>query len=481
MTKSSFLVLAALVAVAPDAAVAQGRVASVASAMPRRYIEPTCELSAGHFLVRSGVTYLAVGSGGNQNIDGTTDPEKVQSALDNGIRVITQAIREQNQGENAAAWYYLGRLYLQGGDIVGADSAFTKAEQLAPPCAEDIRSWRGRAWVPLATPAAEYANQGKADSAMILFRLAGTIGRGMPQAAYNVGILFANANQADSAIKYFKQAQEIAAANPEQYANERNSATFNLAALYQRTDQHALAVTELRKYIGWDPSDNDARRALASSLRATGQADEAAEVERQVVAAAEASGTLSATDLMTMGVAAFNDKKYQEAADAFARILATDSLNRDAQFNLANAYLALEDGPKLIAAATPLLEREPLSEDNHRFVAQGYRFTNQQDKLIELVTELLAMPTAVVIESFQVRQGGAVLAGHAIGRQGQTTSGAAVPPAAKAITVEFLNAQGGVVSSKDVEFPALEPAVKFDWTAEGTGEGIVAWRYKVKG
>jgi tetratricopeptide (TPR) repeat protein len=430
--------------------------------------------------VRSGVTYLAVGSGGNRNIDGTTDPEKVAAALDNGIRVISQAIREQNQGDNPGAWYYLGRLHLQGGDVVGADSAFAKAEQLAPACADDIRGWRQRAWVPLATPAAEFANQGKSDSAMILFRQAGTIVRNMPQAAYNIGVLYANASQADSAIKYFKEAQAIAERNSQQFANDRNSATFNLAAMYQRTDQHAMAVTELRKYIAWEPGDLDARRALASSLRATGQNDEAAEVERQVLAAAEASGTLSQNDLMSVGVNAFNDKKYQEAADAFARILTTDSLNRDAQFNLANAYLALQDGPKLIEAAAPLLAREPLSEDNHRFMAQGYRFANNQDKLMEVVTQLIAMPTAVVIDRFQPRQGGAVLAGHAIGRQAETATGASVPPAARTITVEFLNAQGAVVSSKDVAFPALEPAVKFDWTVDGEGDGIVAWRYRVK-
>lgn len=478
MKKTGFLALTVLAAAGPDAVSAQDRLASVARAMPTRYIEATCQLRGGHFKVSSAGTYLAVASGGNANIDGTSDPEKVKTALDNGIRVVTEAITQNGQDQNPTAWYYLGRLHLQYGDVKGADSAFTKAEQLAPACAEDIRSWRQRAWLPLMTPASEYVQQGKADSAMILFKQASTIAPGMPQGYYNIGVLFANAGQADSAIVYFKRSQEAASTNAS-YAKDRNSATFNLAAMYQRTNRHAEAVTELRKYIEWEPADNDARRALATSLRATGQTAEATEVERQALAAAEASGTLSTGDMMSAGVNLFNDKKYAEAAEAFAKIVAQEPNNRDAQYNLANAYLAMDDGAKLIEASLPLVAREPLSEDNRKLLAQGYRKSNNQDKLIEVVTELLAMPTSVTVERFQIRSGGASLAGHALGRQAERDNNR-VPATAKTLVFEFLNAQGGVVSTKEVAIPALEPAVKFDWTLEGEGAGIVAWRYTVK-
>src|SRR5690606_25431652 len=201
MKKTGLLGLAILMTVGASAASAQGRVAGVAKAMPTRYIEPTCDLRAGHFMVQSGVTYLAVGSGGNRNVDGTTDPEKVETALNNAVRVITQAIRENNQGNNPAAWYYLGRAYLQMGDVVGADTAFTRAVSLAPACSEDVKSWRQRAVLPLMAPAAEYADQGKIDSAIVLLKQASSMAPGMPQADYNIGVLYANADQPDSAIK----------------------------------------------------------------------------------------------------------------------------------------------------------------------------------------------------------------------------------------------------------------------------------------
>ena len=78
MKKTGFLALTVLAIAGPDAVSGQDRLASVARAMPTRYIEATCQLRAGHFRVSSAGTYLAVASGGNANIDGTSDPEKVK-------------------------------------------------------------------------------------------------------------------------------------------------------------------------------------------------------------------------------------------------------------------------------------------------------------------------------------------------------------------------------------------------------------------
>lgn len=481
MKKTGLLGLAILMTVGASAAGAQTRVAGVAKAMPTRYIEPTCDLRAGHFMVQSGVTYLAVGSGGNRNIDGTTDPEKVETALANSVRVITQAIRENGQDRNPAAWYYLGRAYLQMGDVIGADTAFTRAVGLAPACSDDVKSWRQRAVLPLMAPAAEYADQGKTDSAIVLLKQASSMAPGMPQADYNIGVLYANGDQPDSAIKYFAQAQRAAEANPTSYINERNSSTFNLAAMYQRADRHSDAVTELRKYLEWVPGDNDARRALATSLRASGQAEAALEVEKQALAAAQATGDLSAGDLMSMGVNQFNAGNHADAAESFKKVLAMEPHNRDAQYNLANAYYSMEaeNGADLVAVGRELVNREPLSEENLKLLAQGFRRMNEQDSLIAVYTVLVAMPTSVTVDRFATGEDRAVLGGAALGRQAER-DGATVPATPRTIVVEFLSKDGAVISSEEVAIPALDPGVKFEWTANGTGAGIVGWRYRVK-
>jgi tetratricopeptide (TPR) repeat protein len=99
----------------------------VVQGLPSKYVPPTCGLKAGHFKVSSGATYLKTG------IETEISSNQTR-ALASGQKVLLEAIQQNGQDKNPAAWYYLGRIYLQQGDIVGADSAFTKAEALSPSC-----------------------------------------------------------------------------------------------------------------------------------------------------------------------------------------------------------------------------------------------------------------------------------------------------------------------------------------------------------
>jgi tetratricopeptide (TPR) repeat protein len=482
MRFTGFLAVAGSLCIATVTASAQQVVERVRKVMPSRYDDPACDISPGHFLVSSGVTYLVTASGGNKSsggvVEGTTDPQKVQAALENGIRVIGQAIRENDQGDNGAAWYYLGRLHIQSGDIVGADSAFTKAVALLPECAADMQAWRNRASGPLVIAASEFANQGNVDSAMALFRQAHSISRDRPEGFYNMGVLFANLGETDSAIAYFRETQRLSNEDPATFAANRNAATFNLAAMLQRGDRHVEAVEELRQYIVWVPEDTDAKRALATSLRAIGKPDEAASLEKELLAQAEAAGTLSANDRMALGINAFNAKEFEKAAEAFAAILETEPYNRDAMYNLANAYYALESGEKLVELGPKLIALEPLNEDNHKLLAQGYQLTAEQDSLIAAVTILLAMPTSVTVSQFAPSPNGATLVGVARGRSAEL-DGEDIPPTAQSLTFEFLGADGTVVATTEVELPALEPEATHDWQVKADGAGIIAWRYRV--
>ena len=53
-------------------------------------------------------------------------------------------------------------------------------------------------------------NAGADDSALSLFRRAATISNASPIGPYNMGVLFANRGEADSAIRYFGETQRIA-------------------------------------------------------------------------------------------------------------------------------------------------------------------------------------------------------------------------------------------------------------------------------
>jgi hypothetical protein len=113
----------------------------VAKAQPTKYTEPTCELKKGNYLVSSGATYLKSG------LETPVEVNRMRIFGD-AKRVLTEAITK-GQSASPGAWYYLGRTYLQLGDIPGADSSLTRAEQLAPACAGEIKTIRRNSWIPL--------------------------------------------------------------------------------------------------------------------------------------------------------------------------------------------------------------------------------------------------------------------------------------------------------------------------------------------
>src|SRR5918997_5102245 len=257
----------------------------VAKGMPSRFIPPTCGLKAGHFKVQSGATYLKTG------IE-TEIPENQTRALNNGKKVILEALQQNQQEKNPALWYYLGRIYLQRGDIVGADTALARAETLLPACKKEIGEVRYAAWVPLVNAGISFNKEEKNDSALALYRQASSIYRDKPLAFLNAGVIFANANQSDSALVYFQKASQIA--EQTNAVEDRNAATRNWGALLQRAGRHQEAVPVLEKYVGWVPKDVEVKRALATSYRSTGQNDKAKAIEDEVGVAAPAAGQPSA-------------------------------------------------------------------------------------------------------------------------------------------------------------------------------------------
>src|SRR5439155_911469 len=99
--------------------------------------QPPCELSAGHFKVNGGILYLKTAA---------EKPERRDQQLEQARKVLTEAIVQNAQDKNAAAWYYLGRYYVETADAAGADSALARALALAPQCKQDIGGYRQRLW-----------------------------------------------------------------------------------------------------------------------------------------------------------------------------------------------------------------------------------------------------------------------------------------------------------------------------------------------
>src|SRR2546422_7682524 len=97
--------------------------------------QPPCDLPAGHFKVTGGVLYLK---------NAAEKPNQRDQQLAQARKVLTEAIAQDHQEKNPAAWYYLGRYYFEVSDARGTDTAFARALALQPKCADDIRGYRSQ-------------------------------------------------------------------------------------------------------------------------------------------------------------------------------------------------------------------------------------------------------------------------------------------------------------------------------------------------
>ncbi len=464
--KKTGMLMVAVAAFALPLAGQSGEAPAVARAMSTgRFQKANCSLK-GDFRSSSALTYLVTA-------DSLHEPDKKAAQLRHAIESSTSAITGGNP--TPAAWYYLGRAYLMDGDVRGADSALTKAAQLAPDCAVDIKGYRQLAWNVLVTPSSDLLKRQQFDSAIATLRLANTISRDYPQGFYNLGAAFTDTKQYDSAAYYFGLAAQKADSDP-RFATTRDDAIFNLASLDQELGRHADAIVQFKKYLATHPDAGDAKRGLAISERAVGDTAGANAIQQDLAN----SGNLSTTELMSMGIQAYQQKKYQDAADAFQKVLAVEPNSHDALFDLANMYFAMGDGAKLVATAQRALVINPLGEDDMKLLAQGYRMQNDTTDLLKAYGDLSALTTSITVTKMVPTDSGATLSFTATGREAQDASGNTIAPAALTIVVEFTDAKGNVVASQEQAIPALQPNAKQDFTVTAAAKGIVSWQYHVK-
>jgi tetratricopeptide (TPR) repeat protein len=189
--------------------------------------QPPCDIKAGHFRVNSAIVNLKTAA---------EKPNTRDRMLHQTVDVLTRAITGDAQDKNPAAWYYLGRYYVEMGDAGGADSAFNRAEELAPQCRQDIDGYRQRLWADVVAAGLRNWQENRPDSAKLLLRQAGTLRPGQPRPFFSLGQLYISQDQFDSAAIYLNRAAELAGSDTA-FAESKKDALGTVARLSLRRVQ----------------------------------------------------------------------------------------------------------------------------------------------------------------------------------------------------------------------------------------------------
>jgi tetratricopeptide (TPR) repeat protein len=447
------------------------------------WVPPDCQLSTSHYLVNSGLLYLRTASS-------TRFADERQRQLRDARRVLTQAA-EQGQGDNGAVWYFLGRYYLEMNDVPGMDSAFDRADRLAPQCAADTRAHRRRVWVPVLNNAVERIKANDNDAAIGLLHQANGIYDGEPPGFYYLGQIYANKGQQDSAIVYFSRAIQIArdSANRENEQAQQllKDATFNVASTYHMQKKYDSAVVWYQEFRTIQPGDAQAMTRMADALSQAGRDDEAIAIYDSVLARKD---SMPAIDLFQAGVAMFESKRFERAAEAFESGLERNPFFRDALFNLANTYLSManaadsgrgaavtarkkELGEKMTPVVRRLTEVDPQNVPARRLQAAAFQLQNLQDSTLRVLEGIEAMTFELQVSQFAPAGSGFDVRGIMTNRTDSTIT---TPP----LTFDFLSATGDVVQSITVDPKPIPGGELAPFQMAPVGEGIVAWRYRVE-
>lgn len=422
---------------------------------------PRCKLDEGHYAIRGARTYVA-------NASRTSDMNQRERDLRDASRVLHEAL-DDGAGERSGLWYYWARYYLIQNDLVGADSAFDRVERLEPACAEDVQFWRRWAWAPLINQAIQAWEANDLETAVQKLHLANMINETEAQGYINLGTLYANSGEPDSAVKYLEAG--IAAGAGDSSVTERTlAARLNVARLYHREERYDEAARWYRDYLEHDEGSVAALSGLASVLTIQGKAEEASPLYDRILAGAADADPV---DLFAAGTALFRAEEYETAARAFEAGLEKIPEHRDALYNLANTYLSMETPDRMLPIVERLKGLDPLGREPLMLEAAAHRALGHGEQTVQLLEAIEAMPLVVNILRFETLERRAVVLGQIENRTDAAKTGVK-------LVFEFVDATGEVVASAEVAPNEVPAGGTSDFRLAPEGAGITSWRYKVE-
>ena len=447
---------------------------SAASAQAQgKYRRPTCELSTSHFLVDQAETYL---KGGTEE----KDPEKREQLLGDTRRTLFEAI-DRGEVENATVWYFLGRLFVLTDDAAGVDTAFARAERLAPRCAEDISYYRQMVWVPLINAAVDSLQAGAFEGAKRTLRWANRLDPSDPVGFYYLARIFASEGETDSAFLYLKR---VAQMEPTDSTREKNleDAVESIALLHHSLEEWDSSLVWHERLGEIDPDNPEALARLAESHAKTGNEDRALELYEGVFAGADAMDSYA---LFGVGEQLYLSERFVLAARAFEMGLGKNPFSRQGLYNLVSCYRAMAEdkvlssaerkdaATKMEEAAKHLVEVDPQSQEALGLLAAAYQVQLRERATDRMVVRMNRLKFDITVFFAEPSDGGYMVQGRFRNLRDSETM---VPT----ITFEFLDGEGNVVTTDTAGGESLAGRDSMNFAVSGQGASILAYRYRIE-
>ena len=496
------------------------------------WLPAACDIKPGHQLVNSGMQSL-------RSAFSTKFADQKAKDLKDAERSLTQAVTNGKQDKNPAAWYYLGRYYLMVDNLASADSALSKALELAPACKEDIGLYRRQAWVPVFNAGVQAWQGGQTDSAIASFRRANQIYKGEPMGFIYIANLFVGreepdsagkksdaakyhtdsvvyATHMDSAAKYFRLA--VAAASDPKYARDRRDALFNVARVYHSAKRYDEAIAAYREYLVAYPGDVAGMASLAGLYGLTGNRDSAAAIYGRVLEHADSASAdelFTAAGSMLGAIPNSPDTAVMDADCGKAAKKKTPALTArqvaarcaPAAADTMRKYHALVDPQYSVVAKTYQagLKKNHYSRDALYNLAGVSYLIGDSANVLPLAQRLYAIDP-MNRSTLAKLAGGWQLKGKkdsvlyyltiadslpveiTVSSFTPTEKGATLdaqmtnfrpkPSPPLKITFDFLDAKGNVVATQTQDVPALDSNGSQSFKLKVEQPGVVAWRYK---
>ena len=329
------------------------------------------------------------------DLAGEDDPQGRESALREALAAAERGI--EADPENPMHYFLAGQAAMFLDEYELAAEYFDEAEERHPQYRLDTELMREEAWIELYNEGVDLLEEDQEDSAIEMFERAHRVYQQRPESMLNLATLYHERDELDRAAEFYGQAIEVIEGprsedleeeERERWEQQLEPARFNRAQINMETGNYAEAAEDYEVVLERDPDNNMALSNLSIAYMRMGEDERAREIYDELFA----QEGLMMHELLMIGVGFFEGEDWEQAAEAFRRIIGDVPDHRDAHANLVQTFHEAERWEELQDIGDRALELDSHNPVVYQLVAQGYVNTDDQQTAVEYLNQMEALP-----------------------------------------------------------------------------------------